>query len=81
MAADYPLLHCLVFQTVTLTVSSYVVVQNTLGTSSNSPSGNLIRCQIRRPFSTITVGVVILLEAFVELELTLIVPLVKGYCS
>ena len=49
--ADYPLLHLHHFQTVTLTVSSYVVVDEALGSSSNSPSDTLIRYQIRRPFN------------------------------
>ena len=81
LAADYPLFHCFVFQTITSAVSSYVVVQNTLGSSSNSPSYLLTRYQIRRPSHQITVRVVILLVAFAGIELTLIVPLVKGYCS
>jgi len=49
LAADHPLLHLHHFQTITLAVSSYVVVDEALGTPSNSPSDPLIRCQIRRP--------------------------------
>lgn len=49
LAADYPLVHPHHFQTFTLTVSSYVVVDGALGNSSNSPSYTLIRYQIRRP--------------------------------
>src|SRR3954464_15307404 len=49
LAADYPLVHPHHFQTFTLTVSSYVVVDEALGSSSNSPSDALIRYQIRRP--------------------------------
>ena len=49
LAADYPLVHLHHFQTITLTVSSYVVVDEALGSSSNSPSYTLARYQARRP--------------------------------
>ncbi len=49
LAADYPLFHPHHFQTFTLTVSSYVVVDEALGSSSNSPSYTLARYQARRP--------------------------------
>lgn len=49
LAADYPLLDLNHFQTFTLTVSSYVVVDQALGSSSNSPSDDLTRYQVRRP--------------------------------
>ena len=51
LAADYPLVHPHHFQTFTLTVSSYVVVDEALGSSSNSPSYTLARYQARRPFN------------------------------
>lgn len=77
LAADCPLVHLHHFQTFTLTVSSYVVVDEALGSSSNSPSNPLIRYQIRRPLSII-LRVVILLEVIDLIELTLLVPLEKG---
>src|SRR3954451_11989803 len=49
LAADYPLVHPHHFHTFTLTVSSYVVVDEALGSSSNSPSDALTRYQVRRP--------------------------------
>lgn len=49
LAADYPLFHLHHFQTVTLIVSDYVVVDVALGSSSNSPSYILARYQARRP--------------------------------
>ncbi len=51
LAADYPLFHLHHFQTFTPTVSSYIVVDEALGSSSNSPSNPLICYQIRRPFN------------------------------
>jgi hypothetical protein len=69
LAADYPLLHLHHFQTVTLTVSSYVVVDEALGSSSNSPSNPLTRYQIRRPFN-ITLKVVVHFVVIAEIELT-----------
>lgn len=77
LAADYPLCHPHHFHTLTLTVSSYVVVDKALGSSSNSPSNPLIRYQIRRP-SIIISKVVIHLEAFDWIEPTLLVLLEKG---
>lgn len=62
LAADYPLFHLHHFQTVTLIVSDYVVVDEALGSSSSSPSNTLARYQARRPL-IITSKVVILLEA------------------
>jgi hypothetical protein len=49
LAADYPLVHPHHFHTFTLTVSSYVMVDEALGNSSNSPSYTLARYQARRP--------------------------------
>ena len=49
LAADYPLLHLYHFQTVPSTVSSYVVVDRALGSSSNSPSYDPARYQTGRP--------------------------------
>lgn len=80
LAADYPLVHCFVFQTITSAVSSYVVVQNTLGSSSNSPSYPLTRYQVRRP-ANITLRVVKFRSARYSLELALLVLLELGCCS
>jgi hypothetical protein len=49
LAADYPLCHPHHFHTFTPTISSYVVVDEALGSSSNSPSYPLARYQARRP--------------------------------
>ncbi|WP_175618842.1 hypothetical protein [Virgibacillus halodenitrificans] len=49
MAADYPLFHLHHFHTFTLTVTSYVVVDEALGSSSNSPSYPPVRYQTGRP--------------------------------
>ncbi len=79
-AADYPLVHRHHFQTLTLTVSSYVVVDEALGSSSNSPSDTLIRYQIRRPVN-VTVKVVKHFVVIVEIEPTLLVMLVLRLSS
>ena len=63
LAADYPLFHLHHFHTLTFTVSSYVVADKALGSSSNSPSYTLARYQARRPLIIIS-RVVKLLEAF-----------------
>src|SRR5690625_5004673 len=80
-AADCPLFHCLVFQTVTFTVSSSVVVQDTLGDLSNSPSYRSNLLPDYTPVHNITLEVVILLEGFAVLELTLLVMLELRCCS
>jgi hypothetical protein len=48
LAADYPLCQPHQFETFTLTVSSYVWVDEALGSSSNSPSYTPIRFQLTR---------------------------------
>jgi len=70
LAADHPLIHLQPFYTFTLAVSSYVVVDEALGSSSNSPSHNLARFQTRRPSNQVTLEVVVLLVAFDWIELT-----------
>ena len=72
LAADCPIPSF--FQTFTLTVSSHVVVRRALRSPSNSPSGTLIRYQIRRP-SFLTEGVEVLPAAENLIELTLLVQL------
>ncbi|WP_424462185.1 hypothetical protein [Priestia aryabhattai] len=76
MAADYPLFYLYHFQTITLIVSDYVVVDKALGSSSSSPSYSLARYQARRPLIIIS-KVVILLEASDSIEPTLLVLLEK----
>jgi hypothetical protein len=77
LAADDPLYHLHHFHTITPTVSSYVVVDEALGSSSNSPSYTLARYQTRRPQNQINEEVVTLLEAFDSIEPTLLVMLVQ----
>ncbi|MEH7468186.1 hypothetical protein V7195_16790, partial [Priestia megaterium] len=54
LAADYPLFYLHHFQTVTLIISDYVVVDKALGSSSSSPSYPLARYQARRPLIIIS---------------------------
>ncbi|MCM3598496.1 hypothetical protein M4D55_22305 [Metabacillus idriensis] len=49
MAADYPFVHLHHFQTVTPVVSNFAVVDEALGSSSNSPSDAPARYQTERP--------------------------------
>jgi hypothetical protein len=77
LAADDPLFHLHHFQTITLTVSSYVVVDEALGSSSNSPSYTPARYQTRRPSNQFTLRVVTHLEAVDSIEPTLLVLLEK----
>jgi hypothetical protein len=77
LAADYPLYHLHHFHTITPTVSSYVVVDEALGSSSNSPSYTLARYQTRRPQNQINEVVVKLPVALDSIEPTLLVLLVQ----
>jgi hypothetical protein len=81
LAADDPLFHLHHFHTITLTVSSYVVVDEALGSSSNSPSYTLARYQTRRPQNQINEEVVKLPVALDSIEPTLLVLLEKELSS